>query len=51
MGHDSLTCSSASGRHEPKNAFLATMDSENKVYVARAHYEGITVPRKLHKEP
>lgn len=49
MGLDSLTWCAASGGDKPKDAIQAGVDSGNKVYVARAHHEGIIIPGKLHK--
>lgn len=39
----------ASGGDCPKNAVHAGVDTGNKVYVARSHHEGHTIPGKLHK--
>ncbi len=49
MGLDNLTWCAASGGDKPKDAITAGVDSGNKVYVARAHHEGIIIPGKLHK--
>jgi len=48
MGKAHLEWVAASGGSHPEDSIRAGIDSGEKVYVARAHHEGVTVPGKLH---
>jgi hypothetical protein len=48
MGKDKLQWVPASDGKHPSDSIRAGFDAGEKVYVARAHHEGNTIPGKLH---